>query len=249
MDKLRLLKVLVVGLCIIAGSLPATAAIISSDSFSIALGKIDGSTAWYGNENAGTNSPATIGDFSYSPIATSDYFSGTGPVFTGKTLGNGAAGSFSGDSSIFALNITGSYTGTPVDAAAVPNYKITVEITGVSIYGVGYTGLTTGDFQFLETTAGHSASSPSVAYNIVSAIIPGLDVASNYSLLAWNPDDYEVDGTSFTRTLTLGNVSLLAVDGLIIEGKVNVSYDAVPEPATMTLLALGGVALLRRKRD
>jgi len=246
MEKKRLCKVLVLGLCVLAGSLPATAAIISSDSFSIALG-VTTTDVWDGSENADTNSPVTIGDFSYSPSATSMGFSGTGPVFTGKTLGDGSGGHYSGDSIDFALSITGSYTGIPLDAAAVPNFKITVEITSVSIYGVGYSGLTSGDFQFFETTAGHSASSPSVAYNMVSGV-SNLGVASNYSHLAWNPDDYEVDGTSFTRTLALGN-SEFAIDGLIIEGKVNVSYDAVPEPATMTLLALGGAVLLRRKRD
>jgi hypothetical protein len=233
---------LVLGLCVLAASLQATAATISSDSFTFALGKTSADFAWNGNENAATNSPATIGDFTYSPSATSDAFSGTGPTFGGMTLANGNPGNFSGYSNDFVLNITGSYAGTPGD-----NCKVNVEITNVSIYGVAYSGLSSGDFQFTETTPGHAASSPAVALNTVTAgDILALGGAANYNLLAWNPDDFDVDGTSFTRTFVLGG-SAFAIDGLVVEGKVNLTYDAVPEPATLGLLILGGLGLLRRK--
>lgn len=239
-------------LALLAMTAAAQAATITSDTFSIAFGKTDAAAEWTTTENAATNTATAIGDFTFSPSPTSDIFSGTGPVFVGRTLSDGGATGYSGWSDGFVLNIAGSYAGAPVDAAANPNYKISVEITNVSIYGAAYPGYGTGTLQFSETTTGHTANSSAVDLQVVydpggsASSIYGLGYASFYNLLAWNPDDYSVDGTSFTRTIAL-SPSYASIDGLIVEGKVSVSYDAVPEPITLSMLAMGAVALIRRK--
>jgi len=238
--------VFILGLCILAVSYQVQAAVISSDTFTFGIGATStGNPVWTGSENAGTNSSPVNGDFSLVPSGSSSYFSGTGPIFSGMTLSDGGS-DVSGDSVDFVLNVTGSYTGTPGDAAAIPNYRVVVEIQTLSIYGAAWAGLSTGDFRFTETTAGHVANSPAAALNTISSL-GELAVASNYTLLTWNPGDYEVAGTSFTRTFTLPP-SDFAIDGLTIQGKVHVIYDAVPEPMTLSLLAMGGLGILIRRR-
>ncbi len=54
---------------------------------------------------------------------------------------------------------------------------------------------------------------------------------------------YSISGTGFSFDFTITNISYFI--GLYGSG---ISIDVLPEPATLSLLALGGVALLRQKR-
>ncbi|MDP6635509.1 MAG: PEP-CTERM sorting domain-containing protein [Phycisphaerae bacterium] len=61
----------------------------------------------------------------------------------------------------------------------------------------------------------------------------------------------DVDGSwlpSLFTQLRIGSNGSLTVDNLTVSTSFGDSYAGVPEPATMSLLALGGVAALRRRR-
>ena len=63
----------------------------------------------------------------------------------------------------------------------------------------------------------------------------------------WESRSMVFTATSTTTTLTLAE-DPQNVGGSVYQGVDNVSVVAVPEPASMTALALGGAALLRRRR-
>lgn len=236
----------------------AAAAQLTSADFSFAYGfGRDPEGAWGTSENTATNSPVTQGDFTLSPAPASPLWSTEGPVFTDRTLGNENGTSqystWVGNSisDHFTVPITASYTGpAPVDAAAVPNYRLLIEITSISIYGAVYPGSSATSLEWDETTAGHEQTSPSISPAASSAWTQ----ASSYQQLTWNPDDFSLAiaalGDSATRTfgiLPLDANDARYLDGLEISGRVHLVYDVVPEPGALSMLALAAIPLCRRR--
>ena len=99
----------------------------------------------------------------------------------------------------------------------------------VPLPGGGQTDLTVGGFAVRDTWANGTGQSDwfDWNYNVVTPIIDGDGVE-------WWPF-VELQGSSWTARW----------DWMIVDG---VSLDIVPEPASLALLALGGAALLRRRR-
>ncbi len=229
---------------------PAHAAqIITSSPFSL----------YYGYDNVGSNKPGwvkvsgpsstgtTQGDFTLAPTITSAAVSDYGFIFTnGTPTYQEAQYAFSAKSETFDLSITGSYSG----PSGGNNAQVKLVITNISIYGVSFDNQVSSDMAFQETTLGHTAASSSVSLKKVPVSAANLRPLNNYIQLSWDPDDFFTAGTSQSRsfTLTPGRI----VDGLVIEGYLEYSYDAIPEPSTAMLGFFGGgaalFATLRRRK-
>lgn len=238
---------------------PASGAVISSSSFSLAYGVTSDNSGpvWTTDETAAGNTPTVQGDFTFSPAPTGPSWDSVGPTFVGRTLASGGAGGYTGwigatSTKAFSVPVTASYNGaSPVDAAVTPNYRIILEITNISIYGGAYDGSAPSTMSWDEVTPGHAQASPAV--NLVVAI--DSTNAANYRLVAWDPSDFnETLGSlnaSYTRTFDIlpgTDSDYRYVDGLVVEGRVHLVYDAVPEPASFALLAAGLPIVLRRRR-
>jgi hypothetical protein len=211
--------------------------IISSD-FSIGIGYTM-FRGWDTYETSAVNTSSTQGDFTFSPTVTGIMGSGGGWFFPNRVpTGNGANGGVGYDdpANPWVMTLNGSYNG-----VAQTGGILTINITGMSIYGSPWAGVG-HTFWFTETTSDHTAVSPSVA---TPQYVSHMDPAT-YAQLIWNPTDFAVAGESATRTFGIDESSIgyMMLDGFEIYG--NVTYEYIPEPATMILLSLGG--LLIRKR-
>ncbi len=246
----------------------ATSTITSAD-FSFAYGsteKVVAGSTWTLNENPG--SVTTIGDFTFSPAPTGQVQSGTGPTFFGATLADGGGDDINRVGSLsdpfgsatggFLLPISASYNGSaPIDAAPIPNYRLMLEITNLSIYAAraGNGGPTT--LAWDEVTPSHAQTSTSINLNLASTVTL-LNSASTYTQLVWDPSDYDTAlgslNSSFTRTFDFlpgtGN-DLRIGDGIQISGRVHLIYDT-PEPGSYVLmvtgLTIGSVLMYRRRK-
>jgi hypothetical protein len=75
-----------------------------------------------------------------------------------------------------------------------------------------------------------------------------------YTQLMWDPSETDVPlgalNDSLTRTFKIPNTSTLRyADGLEVEGRVTLIYDAIPEPISLTLVGFAaGAALFSRRR-
>ncbi|MBU4272266.1 MAG: PEP-CTERM sorting domain-containing protein [Planctomycetes bacterium] len=202
---------------------------------------------WTTTENAGNNTPTTQGSFSFVPTVYGNRGSGEGPIFTDRVLGMGerwmVCGYFVGGGGYFDdVSIVGSWAGAPPpDVAAIPNYRLRLEITGISIYAFQWAPLETLNFR--ETTVGHEGNSPTIIPPTGSGWLY-LATPANYGKLVWDPADFDVAGTSSTRTFGLVSVNDKALDGFEVFGRVHLTYDVIPEPSTLALLATGLVSLL-----
>jgi hypothetical protein len=241
----------------------AQAGMIASADFTFAYGATEGSgNVWSTTENTATNSPTTQGDFTLSPAPYSEVWSGAGPIFTNRTLGQGGSSDRSSYiGGIFTLPITGSYNGAaPADVdTSNPGYTLKLEVTNLSIWSLWDSGdgcTAPSNLAWSDVTAGHAATmSPAVdlhAYNggSLAERARTMDPAY-YTQVAWDPDDYSTSlggrNDSFVRSFGFlggGAADYRLIDGLEISGRVVLEYNSVPEPSTLALLMVGLVGLL-----
>lgn len=247
----RLTPLIVSGAALISGlvgqpsTLQATQ-VITSDPFTI----------FYGYDNDGSAVPkwleistpsatgTTQGNFTFSPIVTSTKASDYGFIFTnGVPTYSEPQYSFSSHSGTFALDITAKYTGPKIGT----NYQIKLVITSISIWGVSFDNQSSFEMAFQETTTGHEATSPDVSLKAVPASAANLRPLNNYTLLEWAPADFFTPGDTQNRTFKLTDGRI--VDGLTINGYIELSYEAIPEPSSVKLgFFVGGAALLALAR-
>lgn len=152
----------------------------------------------------------------------------------------------------FLVTLDATYVGgTPGDAAPIPNYKVQLNITSISIRAAAFAPQ--GDSYTLgwtETTPGNTQSqSPQ---SIETNPGPNWLTLANWDNLAWAPAGFQNTGLDQSRTFGLAesNLSGFALDGFLVTGNIVMTYDAVPEPSTMGLifLAAGVVGFSSRRR-
>jgi len=239
-----------------AATASAGAATITSGNFSLGYGYAN--DKWSTDETSSISSPNpnvylsgnfTLGDVTFTGIKASN----GGVGFADRILGHNGTNNQSGYigvigvNELFSATITGSYTGpTPADAAANPNYQVEVNITAIKIYAAQF-GASSDTVNWTETTAGNVQSQSPQAVGTA-----GVSDPANYVHIGWNPAEFlsPVGSTSQTRSFGLGsnNPENIALDGFEIFGNMVLHYDAVPEPASLGLLSLGGLAMRRRRR-
>jgi hypothetical protein len=241
MNRSLLCRLSVAMLVVLVNGSLSRANVLSSAPFSLGYGfSGDPASTWNVSETASVNTPTTQGNFTFVPAPVGDRFSGDGPTFINRVLGDGHLGTGVNVSgfitSAFALPVTARYTGpAPTNALPTPNYRLQIDITQVSVYAGEHPSSSVDiPFQWNETTATHTQSSPQTTL-IVSK---DYNEHKGYQQVVWNPDDYAVPlsglNDSFTRTFditAMDNIGdLRYMDGLEIEGTVSLIYDGVGIP-------------------
>lgn len=254
----------VMALQLFVAVVPAPAAVLTSADFTFGFGATlapPNLNAWTTTETAGGNSSTTQGNFTFSPTVSGLPFTSNGPVFTGGVLADGTFGDVSAALEAianFGMTLNASYGGAaPGDAAIIPNYRLLVEVTNLSLWAADYPGTQVGQAELIETTSGHAQQSATTILNITSAV----GSAASYKQLIWDPGDYEVPlaglNDAVVRTFSVltysGFNDYRYADGFEIQGRVSLVYDVapVPEPSAFILACLGlaGTAgYVRRKR-
>ena len=118
----------------------------------------------------------------------------------------------------------------PANLAAVMNYNGgNTNNTGQK--GVGFRNLTTGAYDLVDFDPQNGGGIQTGSYTLADLTAAGIDAGASYQLDFFTTDD---GGWGWTR---LNEVNLDAN-----------AIGAIPEPSAMALLALGGLALLRRRR-
>jgi len=174
-------------------------------------------------------------------------FGGNGSITGGITLNSG--GILSPGSSIESL-VSGSNIWN-----GGSSYEFEFSTDGSGVAGIGY------DLLAINGTLNLSGASNANPINI--DLITMLDATTPGVLASWNPfasttwlgfvtttggvisfsqDKFVFDTSGFQSPLH-GNFSVVES-----QGRLDLLYIAIPEPATMSLLALGGLAMLRRRR-
>lgn len=247
---------------LLAAILPASNTIasqITSSDFSIGYG-YSSPGSWNTSETTGANIDIS-GPFSLDIVPHAYNYVGSGITFPGRVPTNGGAGMLSGAANngnvggVFNVPISASYTGpAPVDAAPVPNYRLVIEITSISVYaGANESSLS---LAFNETTPGHAQ----VQGAGISLIDSGNDFSTaqgtvaSYTKLSWDPADYENsivgvnDPSQRVFSTDAPSSHVVFLDGLEITGRVHLYYDAVPEPGAMAMLGTLAIGLLARRQ-
>ncbi|MEN8255741.1 MAG: PEP-CTERM sorting domain-containing protein [Verrucomicrobiota bacterium] len=220
----------------------ASAAVITSTDFSIGLGKTSGTGAWTTTETASVNTDVT-GPFTLSVAAScSSFYGSSGTTFQNRVLGMGLTGvQYVGKVQTFdTLTVAANYTGGLAGNSATP---MTLVIDSVRIWASN--GVQNNYVYWLETTPGNAAQQANQSLGAAASYT----VLADYQNVVWNPGEQAVAGTSSTRTFDLNGASVheIRIDGIEVLG--HVEYDAIPEPATLSLFGLigGGLLWIRRK--
>lgn len=237
----------------------AIAAQVTSSDFSIGYGFSE-SAIWSTSETADANTDIT-GPFSLTISPHAFNYVGSGITFPNRVPTNGGPGLLSaaanngGPGGAFVISVSANYNGlAPADAAAVPNYRIEIEITSISIYAGANASLIS--LAFTETTDGHNQSQADGIALIDSGndfSIPQGNVSS-YRKLTWNPDTYSVGidaaNDDFSRIFSTNAPSshVVFLDGFEIEGRVHFHYDVVPEPGSLVAMGMVAAGLIGRRR-
>lgn len=256
----------------------ATAGTITSDTFSLAQGYVyvgaGTGGVWNTSETSSVNAspganftlsvPITMGFYNNA----TGFFSTNGPTFVNGTLGVSGvqdgiskAGDYNAGFKVgqgsFTATLNAAYTGpTPGDAAALPNYKIQINITNISIYAAGAQAQgTTGTLAWDETTALNPQSQTPQGVTVNPD--PNWTYLANYHNIGWTPTGFQSTGVAQDRTFGLftgagdSGGTDKALDGFLVTGNIVVTYDTVPEPTTVGLVLLGltlaGFPRLRRR--
>jgi hypothetical protein len=241
---------------VLALAASAGAATITSGNFSLGYGYAN--DHWSTDETSATNSPNPnvylTGDFTLGDVAFTGIKASNGGVgFADRVLGNNGTNNQSGyigggADAPFSATVTGSYTGpTPVDAAANPNYQVELNITAVKIYATQF-GAGSDTVNWTETTVGNLQSQSPQAVGKAGVYDP-----TNYVHIVWNdPTGFLSPSGTTSQTRSFGlesnDAGNIALDGFEVFGNVVLNYDAVPEPASLGLLAMGGLLMIRRRR-
>ncbi len=238
----------------------AKAALIAEDGFGYAPGAIttEGGSGW-ASGSTWNGGQSVAGSFTYPGVGNSgaNKYSGTGNVFRSLNLGAGSvssslglvtAGTLGMDSTTLWMSFIGQRQG--------GGYA------GVSLYGGGSELIFFGSNGINPdwgigneaTTAGTPADSE--AYILVKMEFGAANNNDTFSMWS-NPDLSTGESGLGTANATssvfdvkfdeirLGTASTLLVDEL----RLGTTFaDAVPEPSSLSLVALGGLALLRRRR-
>jgi hypothetical protein len=243
-----MLKLALLAGCVAALGLAARADTLTSADFSVAFGAtyINGAAvSWTTVENAALNTPTTLGDFSFVPVVASGRaFTQNGPTFSNGTLASGGNTNVTGSASDFSLSVAGSYNGlVPPGATGV---TVALNLTRLSIWGWSSTTHTTvTNMYFVETTAGHAATSPSVNLQSGAYSAAAVANATNYTQLTWRPPAFAVPLTASTRTFNLNGGGVpLCIEGLTVEGNVVLTYVPAVSPPSESPAGVGQGTLL-----
>jgi hypothetical protein len=246
-----------VAVAVMAGLISAAsvdAASIISGNFSYGFGKDAPSGAW-AEATPGSNT-APSGGFEFDAQVYTSGWSGGGPSFQNRTIGTytttGQSGYFTPTSLVY---LVGRYNGpAPIDAAANPNYQITMVIDSISVYAAPASTGGSETTNWKELSGGLTSSPTTIASQDPQTPPQTINWqnAAGYNKVAWSPDDNAVSIANVneyaTRYFQMDTSSdFWAVDGFEVEGHFEVTYDAIPEPTALSLLALPVLALRRRR--
>jgi len=118
----------------------------------------------------------------------------------------------------------------PANLAAVTGYN-GGNTNNAGQKGLGFRNLTTGAYDHVDYDFENGGGLQIASYPLSALVANGIDVGASYQLDFFTTDD---GGWGWTR------LNQVSVDEMAI--------GAIPEPSAMALLALGGLALLRRRR-
>lgn len=249
---------IIVAAAIVGASMLGTesqGATITSANFSLGYGfnrlAVGGVGAWNTLETSSQNTATTLGDFSFVPSLSGLEDTSAGLTFTDRVLAT--TGTFSTCAYTMNMSLAGSWTGTkPVDAAADPNYRITIDITSIKVWGHSSNPTEGADkIKLTETTSGYEKADYALFAPLHGTMEGGnIQYVENWNQMIWNPTNYATSGTSFTRLLNVLNNSAadVPIDGLEIYGNVVLTYDVIPEPTGLLLLGTGSLLALARRR-
>lgn len=250
------LSIAVFGMVNVYAASDMRGAVITSDTFSVSMGKTSSTANWNTTETASVNvSPGNL--FALTVNVASGSYSTGGPTFTDAVIGTYGSSSFSGKTSDFNVFMSAAYAGpTPTDAAATPNYQLTFVITNISVYAASNAVGDTHTLNWREVPTSITPTSQSQSPQTLE-FTETWQNAAGYEKLAWDPSDTPIAisarGNGVTRNFVLDTEDgkVFALDGYQVTGYIQLTYDAVPEPKTYGLLGLFGSGVvfgyLRRK--
>jgi hypothetical protein len=239
---------------------------LASSDFQIAVGYTatnpPGPTGMWSTSEATSYNAPVQGPFSVTAAPTSPHFWGGGPRLSANgTLVTGGPFDWSAwvgydSTDRFTVPITAKYVGAaPTDRSQIPNYRLRIEITSISIQARSFVNGNQNSLSFAEVTPGHPQVSPSITLVPAGGTFSTeVALGSSYQELQWDPSDYNVSlpamDSAVTRQFDLtpysdpsGVGDLRAIDGLKIQGRVKLLYDATPLSRADSILITKGLQL------